>query len=682
MTTLVCTLLLAVCFPDDDPSARPDGIRPVPFHQVEITSEFWRPRLERQRSTLVPIALQRTQPAVEHLSAARDFLQGKPVPDHRPHRYVDSDLYKVIEGASYLLRMRRDPDLESKLDELAELIAAAQAPDGYLYPSHITGVGSSKDMMGDRPYEYVVHSHELYNMGHLYEAAVAYYLATGKRTLLDVAEKNAQHIQRVFFEGDPNYNDGKPVNQAPGHEEIEIGLVKLYHTTGNELYLDMARRFLEIRGVTYRPEGEGVMSPTYAQQHAPVFDQTEPVGHAVRAAYLYSAMADVGAATHDPRFQKPLDKIWENLVNTRLHITGGMGAVHGVEGFGRPYELPNADAYNETCAAVGNVLFNYRMFLLHGESKYLDVAEVALLNNVLAGVSLDGSRFFYVNPLEFDGARTFNFGTAGRAEWFQTACCPTNLARLIPQVAGMLYAVDSRDVYVTMFASSRTEVMIDQTPVELSQTTGYPWDGEVGIHVSAEKPVSMRLLLRIPSWTHVSFLPGRLYRYVESDQPATESVQIMVNGKPFLAHNERGFAVIERQWGTDDQVTLRLPMPVRISECAPEVEANRGRVAVTRGPLVYCAEGVDNRDPVQRFWVDPKTSDAATSLRTIEIDGIRIVQVEMPAHERTAQGKSQPARLVLTPYFAWNNRGSATMQVWIAAREELAQLPIDEPDND
>ncbi len=675
MMTLVLMLLLAV--PDAGATSDPSDIRPVPFHQVELTSEFWRPRLERQRSTLVPIALERTQGAVEHLRAARDFLQGKPVPNHRPHRYVDSDLYKVIEGASYLLQLRRDPELESRLDELAELIAAAQAPDGYLYPSHITHVGSARDMMGDRPYEYVVHSHELYNMGHLYEAAVAYYQATGKRTLLDVAEKNAQHIHRVFFEGDPNYNDGKPVNQAPGHEEIEIGLVKLYRATGNKRYLDTAKRFLEIRGVTYRPEGEGVMSPTYAQQHAPVFDQTEPVGHAVRAAYLYSAMADVGAAAHDPRFQRPLDKIWENLVNTRLHITGGMGAVHGVEGFGQPFELPNADAYNETCAAVGNVLFNFRMFLLHGESKYLDVAEVALLNNVLAGANLAGDRFFYVNPLEFDGTRPFNFGTAGRAEWFQTACCPTNLARLIPQVSGMLYAVDNRDVYVAMFASSRTRIDVGPTAVQLEQTTAYPWDGEIAIKVNAEKPVSMRLLLRIPSWTRQQFLPGRLYRHVESELPPGESVQIRVNGELFPAPIERGFAVIDREWDGGDLVTLHLPMPVRFDECTPEVEADRGRVAITRGPLVYCAEGIDNGDPVQRFWVDPKTPAAAASLRTIEIEGIRITQIVVPAMEKTANDTSRPAKLVLTPYFAWNNRGPATMQVWIAAREELAQPPSD-----
>ncbi|MCP3691154.1 MAG: hypothetical protein GY917_03070, partial [Planctomycetaceae bacterium] len=431
-------------------------LKPVPFNQVEMTSEFWRPRLVTQRKTLVPFAFERTQRGVEHLQAARDFLSGKKVEDHRAHRFIDSDLYKVMEGAAYLLQLQRDPELEKTLDELADVIAGAQHKNGYLYPSHTTGVGKAKNMMGDHPYTFIVHSHELYNVGHMYEAAIAYYRATGKKKLLDVAEKSAQHINKVIFEGDPKYNSGKPIRQAPGHQEMELALVKLYRVTGKSLYLDMARKFLEIRGVTYVPDGEGVMSPTYAQQHAPVTRQKEAVGHAVRATYLYSAMADVGTLTGEPAYGKALDRIWGNITDTRMHITGGLGAVHGIEGFGPQYELPNADAFNETCAAVGNVLFNYRMFLLHKDAKYLDVAEVALLNNVLAAVNLEGNRFFYVNPLEADGKYPFNHGTAGRAPWFGTACCPSNMARLVPQVPGMTYAHDDSNLYITFFAESRT----------------------------------------------------------------------------------------------------------------------------------------------------------------------------------------------------------------------------------
>jgi DUF1680 family protein len=404
------TLLGSCCVAADYP------LKPVPFNRVEMTSDFGRPRLQTQRKTLVPFAFERTQPGVEHLKAARDFLAGKKVEGHRAHRFIDSDLYKVMEGAAYLLQLRSDPELEKTLDDLADVIAGAQHENGYLYPSHTTGAGSSKNMMGDKPYTFIVHSHELYNVGHLYEAAIAYYRATGKKKLLDVAEKSAVHINKVIFEGDPKYNDGKPIRQAPGHQEMELALVKLYRVTGKKLYLDMARKFLEIRGVTYVPDGEGVMSPTYAQQHAPVTEQKEAVGHAVRATYLYSAMADVGTLTGEPAYGKALDRIWGNITNTLMHITGGLGAVHGIEGFGPQYELPNADAFNETCAAVGNVLLNYRMFLLHKDAKYLDVAEVALLNNVLAAVNLEGNRFFYVNPLEADGKYPFNHGTARRGE--------------------------------------------------------------------------------------------------------------------------------------------------------------------------------------------------------------------------------------------------------------------------
>ncbi|SVB20610.1 uncharacterized protein METZ01_LOCUS173464, partial [marine metagenome] len=414
--------------------AKDQPLQPVPFHKVEMTSEFWRPRLITQRKVLVPFAFEKTQRGVDHLQTAADFLAGKKVEGHRAHRFIDSDLYKVMEGAAYLAQLQDDPELEAQFDRIVDVIAAAQEPNGYLYPSHTTGVGRAKNMMGDKPYTYVVHSHELYNMGHMYEAAVAYYLATGKDKLLKVAEKNAQHVNKVFFEGDPKYNGGKPIRQAPGHQEIELALVKLHKVTGKQLYLDMARKFLEVRGVTYSPQGEGVRSRTYAQQQAPVTEQKEAVGHAVRATYLYAGMADVGQLTDNPAYAEALDRIWGNIVNTRMHITGGLGAIHGIEGFGPQYLLPNDDAFNETCAAVGNVLFNYRMFLLHKDAKYLDVAEVALLNNVLAAVNLEGNRFFYVNPLGADGKYPFNHGTGGRAPWFGTACCPSNMARLLPQV--------------------------------------------------------------------------------------------------------------------------------------------------------------------------------------------------------------------------------------------------------
>jgi uncharacterized protein len=660
---LISTALFAEAATVDFP------LKPVPFNKVEMTSDFWRPRLETQRKTLVPFAFERTQPGVEHLKAARDFLAGKNVEGHRAHRFIDSDLYKVMEGAAYLLQLRRDPELEAKLDELAEIITGAQEASGYLYPSHTMGVATVKHRMGEAPYTNVRQSHELYNVGHLFEAAIAYYQATGKTKLLEVAEKSAQHINQVFFVGDPKYNDGNPVRQAPGHQELELALVKLHRLTGKPLYLDMARKFLEIRGVTYVPDGEGTMSPTYAQEHAPVMQQKEAVGHAVRATYLYSAMADVGTLTGEPGYGRALDRIWGNIINTRMHITGGLGAVHGIEGFGPQYELPNADAFNETCAAVGNVLFNYRMFLLHKDARYLDVAEVALLNNVLAAVNLEGNRFLYVNPLDADGKHPFNHGTAGRAPWFGTACCPSNLARVIPQVPGMTYAHDDRDVYITFYAESRTEIAIDGVKVELQQKTAYPNDGEISLVVNPEKQKQFRVLLRIPTWARERFVPGELYRYVDS---SAESEHLTVNGQAVPLRLEKGFVAIDRQWKKGDRVQLTLPMPVRISECHAAVKANQNRVALTRGPFVLCAEGVDNGGATQRFFFTKNQEFGGAEVSTKTIDSGSFLQLRVGAQAVTADKSVEDSSLVLTPYYAWNNRGVSSMTVWFPRDPGLA----------
>ena len=634
-----------------------------------MTSAFWRPRLETQRKVLVPFAFEKTKSGVEHLQAAADALAGKKTDGHRPHRFIDSDLYKVMEGAAYLAKLRDDPELEAQFDRIVEVIAAAQESNGYLYPSHTTGVGAKKNMMGDKPYEFVVHSHELYNMGHLYEAAIAYYQATGKDKLLKVAEKNARHVNKVFFEGDPKYNGGKPIRQAPGHQEMELALVRLYRVTGKQLYLDMARKFLEIRGVTYVPNGEGVMAPTYAQQHAPVAKQREAVGHAVRATYLYSGMADVGVLTGNTAYARSLDRIWGDITNTRMHITGGLGAVHGIEGFGPQYELPNADAFNETCAAVGNVLFNYRMFLLHKDAKYLDVAEVALLNNVLAAVNLEGNRFFYVNPLAADGKYPFNHGTAGRAPWFGTACCPSNMARLLPQVQGMTYAHDDDNLYVTFFAESATKANVGGTQVGIQQATAYPNDGKIRINLKPKQPAKFALHLRIPTWTRDRFVPGDLYRFVK---PNTAAWSLRVNGEPVQAKVEKGFAVIDRQWKMGDRVELNLPMPVRLNTCNANVKANRDRVALTRGPFVLCAEGVDNGGATERFFFKQLPEVAKALLKTTTIQGGSFIQATTEASTLTAQDGARRQPLVLTPYYAWNNRGAGSMTVWFPRKQSMA----------
>jgi len=348
-------------------------IVPVPFNAVELRDAFWLPRLHTQKERTLPFALEKTEDAVENLRRCGEYRKGNRDELPFPHRFVSSDLYKVMEGAAYLLMLDRDPELEAQIDRIIEIIAKAQEDDGYLYVAHQCHIAFPSEM-GETPYSWVVHSHEVYNMGHMYEGAVAYYQATDKRAWLDVAERSAQHINRVFFEGDPNYNDGKPVNQAPGHQEVELALCKLHRATGKPLYLEMARRFLDIRGVTYRPDGEGTLAPEYAQQHRPVAEQESAVGHAVRAAYMYAGMAEVGAMTGDNCYDVALDRIWRNMVDTRMHITGGLGAVRGIEGFGPEFDLPNQDVYLETCAAIANVFFNYRMFLLHRDAAYFDVA--------------------------------------------------------------------------------------------------------------------------------------------------------------------------------------------------------------------------------------------------------------------------------------------------------------------
>ena len=645
-------------------------LNPVSFNEVKLEDNFWLPRLHTQKEVLVPFALDKTKPAVENLKRTANFLNGIPDELPFPHRFVASDLYKVMEGAAYLLKLYPDSELEAEMDRIIDIISEAQQEDGYNYESHVTGVSKSRiNEMGEKPYSYVVHSHELYNMGHMYEAAIAYFQATGKDKWLKVAEENAKHINKVFFEGDPNYNDGKPILQAPGHEEIELALVKLFRVTGDSLYLNMAKKFIDIRGVTYRPEGKGVMSPEYAQQHLPVREQTRAVGHAVRATYLYSGMADVSVYTVDSTLRPALNCIWHNIVDTKMHITGGLGAVHGIEGFGQEYDLPNKGAFNETCAAVGNVFFNHRMFLMEKDAKYMDVAEVALLNNVLAGVNLEGNRFFYINPLEADGITPFNHGMRGRSPWFGTACCPSNLARLIPQVPGMTYATTHNEIYCSFYAGNTTTLSLESGKVGLKQVTEYPFSETIKWEVTPEKNgQSFSMNFRIPTWTGNQFVPGELYFY--SDKAITSSKQndadgwvIRVNGKDTSADLVKGFAKINRKWKKGDIVELYLPMPLQFSKSIDKVDENRGLVCLSKGPLIYAAEGIDNDDILPNVFISdiPETFKLSTYTEGLMN---RIPKVEIPAREKTESGNKE-IELTLLPYYAWNNRGDGSMMTWL-----------------
>ncbi|MCT4646675.1 MAG: glycoside hydrolase family 127 protein [Carboxylicivirga sp.] len=646
-------------------------VTPIPFNEVILEDQFWLPRLNTQMETLVPFALEKTVPALENLRKCGQVLDGDTSEMPFCHRFVSSDLYKVMEGAAYLLKIEKNDKLEKQLDDIIDIIGDAQGEDGYLYVAHLTGVSNTQtDKMGETPYSLVRRSHELYNVGHLYEAAIAYYQATGKRKLLDIAEKNALHVNKVFFEGDPNYNGGKPINQAPGHQEIEMALVRMARVTGKDIYQKMAEKFLDVRSITYQPNGTGTQSVTYAQEHKPVTEQSSAVGHSVRATYMYSAMADVDAYNNNEKYTEALDRIWHNIVDTKMHITGGLGAIHGIEGFGPEYELPNKDAYNETCAAVGNVFLNYRMFLAEENAKYLDVAEIALYNNVLAGVNLDGNKFFYVNPLEADGKTPFNHGIAGRSPWFGCACCPANIARLIPQVSGLMYAVKENTIFCTLYGGNRSDISINSGVVSLKQETNYPYEGTVNIEVNPEKNnQKFDLKLRFPTWSFKKFVPGKLYSYTDSD---FEKVTIKVNGKAIDTKLDKGFVSINRKWKKNDKVTLDIPMPVRLNTCIHEVEANRGRLALTRGPLVYCAEEVDNNGVVQRLLIDDSSINNS-KLSTIETGKLKgITQVTINGLE-VKDGKTSPANVVLTPYYAWDNRGTGSMVTWIPTEQHLAE---------
>lgn len=673
--SLICVLLAITSY-----NAYSQTLIPVSFDKVTLQDHFWSNRMKLQKEVLVPVAFERTEEAVEDLRRTANYLKGIKEPLPSDSRFNTSDLYKVIEGAAYLLKMERDSELEKQIDDIAKIISEAQEEDGYLYPAHTTGSFVTAPRwggagMGDKPYSWVVHSHELYNIGHLYEAAVAYYQATGKKNLLDIAEKSAKHVNKVFFEGDAKYNNGKPVNQAPGHQEIELALVKLYRVTGNELYLNMSKKFLDIRGVTYVPDGKGTMSPEYAQQHAPVRDQDEAVGHAVRAVYMYSAMSDVGSLANDPTMNPALDKIWHNIVDTRMHITGGLGAVHGIEGFGPEYELPNKEAYDETCAAVGNVFFNHRMFLLEKDGKYMDVAEVALLNNVLAGVNLEGNKFFYVNPLESDGM-------VDRSHWFGTACCPTNLARLIPQISGLMYAYTDDEIYCSFYTSSSVDIPLKSGNVKVEQKTEYPFDESIVLNINPEKNnQKFAVKMRIPTWTGSQFVPGKLYNYIDDN---SKNWEIYINGKKEgniasgkgEASLDKGFLSINRKWKKGDKVELRLPMPVRFNRAIEEVKADNERLAVTKGPLVYCAEGVDNISEANRYYIDNITKDFTIEQeKTGLLAGIDFIK-GIPAKYLDTKGATHESSLTLVPYYAWNNRGVSSMNIWFAENEQKVRESV------
>ena len=664
---IVLAFLLGIFGQSSAKNDNAKSLKQVPFNKVELNDNFWLPRLKIQKEVLVPFSLNKMEYSIENLRSVAAHLRGEEVTRKFVGRnYSSSDLFKVMEGIAYILMIEKDAALEAKMDEIIDIIAASQKPDGYLYehhilPEHLRNTRNNGDS-GKLPYSNVKSSHELYNLGHMYEAAIAYYQATGKRKWLDVAEKHAQHINKVFFEGDANYNGGKPVMQSPGHQEIELALVKMYHATGKKLYLNMAERFINIRGKnggSYR-----------IQEHKPVREQHEAVGHAVRATYQYASMADIVAATGDVTMMPTLEAIWHDLVDRKMQIIGGLGTVPAIEGFGPAYSLPNRDTYNETCAAIGNLFFNYRMFLMSANAKYVDVAEIALYNNILAGVNLKGDKFFYVNPLQNNKHKAFNQGNGGRSPWFSTACCPSNLARLIPQIPGMVHSTIDNNIYCSFYAGTSTEVTLKGGVVKLCQTTDYPFDGKISITVEPKaKSEKFTLWVRIPSWVNDKFVPGELYSYADGKQM---QYSLAVNGEKITTQAVNGFVPIERKWRKGDKVELNLPMEVRYSKAIEKVEADRNRICITRGPIVFCAEEVDNAHDVATYFI-PDSNMGVTSMGSFSSGVMSNIPYIKQQCSALVNDEAVASTLTLVPYYAWNNRGDyAAMNTWFARDKATA----------
>jgi len=655
-------VLGSLMWPSVESEARSPGdypIRPVPFTAVTVADSFWSPRLDTNRTVTVRYDFQKCERTgrISNFAKAGGLEEGD---FEGLFGFNDSDVYKVIEGASYALSLQPDPELERYIDNLAVKIAAAQEEDGYLYTVGTIGALAEEPICCiSRPrWSDLKSGHELYNLGHFYEAAVAHHQATGKRTLLDVALRSANLLTTVFG---PGRNMG-----VPGHQEVEIGLVKLYRATGERKYLDLARFFLDQRGNAAGHELYGA----YNQDHEPVVEQTEAVGHAVRAGYMYAGMADVGALTGDPGYVDAIGRIWENVVGRKLYITGGIGARHQGEAFGDDYELPNRTAYAETCAAIANAMWNHRLFLLHGDGKYLDVLERVIYNGVLSGVSLDGEHFFYPNPLASDGHETFNQGAAGRKGWFDCSCCPTNLVRFLPSIAGYVYAQRERDVFVNLFVAGSARMDIDGRPVTIRQETRYPWEGRVKVTLEPERDEELTVHVRVPGWARGRPVPSDLYRYLDSPgQPAV----LAVNGEPTKVELVKGFAVIRRTWKKGDTLELTLPMPVRRVVSHEDVKANTGRVALERGPVVYCAEAVDNGGKVLNL-VLPDDAPLQARRREDLLGGITVVEGRALGLSPAADGRSVITReqdFVAVPYYAWAHRGEGEMEVWLPRLVQL-----------
>ena len=639
---LTATFLTCLCITGNAQINHGYPIDPVPFTSVKVTDSFWGQRLQASREVTIPLAFSKC----EETGRYENFIKAAHPSDTykvEGFSFDDTDVYKTIEGASYSLQTYPDKKLQKYIDSILVIVAGAQEPDGYLYTARTMNPKHPHNWAGKERWVAVENlSHEFYNLGHMVEGAVAHYQATGKRNFLDIAIKYADCVCREIGNGP------EQKKYVPGHQIAEMALVKLYMVTGDKKYLDQAKFFLDTRGYTSRKDA-------YSQAHKPVVEQDEAVGHAVRAVYMYSGMADVAAITGDSSYIKAIDKIWDNIVSKKIYITGGIGARHAGEAFGNNYELPNLSAYCETCAAIGNVYMNYRLFLLHGDAKYFDVLERTLYNGLISGVSLDGGSFFYPNPLSSSGKYS-------RKPWFGCACCPSNVSRFIRSLPGYVYAVKDDQVYVNLFLSNKAELKVDKKKIILEQETDYPWKGDIRLKI-AQGNQNFTMKLRIPGWVRGNVLPGDLYAYADNQKPV---YRVSVNGQTVKSDVNNGYLSIARKWKKGDVVEVHFDMLPRIVKANPKVEADRGRVAVERGPIVYCAEWPDNRFNIHSVLLNQHPQFKVTEKPEL-LYGINQLTTDAQALSYDMAGKlvAKDVELTLIPYYAWAHRGEGDMEVWL-----------------
>lgn len=618
-------------------------IEPINIRNVKVHDDFWLPIIQRVQERTIEYAIEkcREEGRFDNFLIAGGQMEGS-VKGVMP--FDDTDVYKIIEGASNSLISAPNPKLEKLLDSLVSIIRVGQETDGYLTtwrtidPAKPPASWVTVDK-GER-WESLDRSHELYNAGHLFEAAVVHYKATGKKNFLDIAIKNADLMVQTFGEG-----EGK-IAAVPGHQIIETGLIKLYQTTGKKEYFDLAKYFLDHRG---KPEHHELFGD-YSQDHVPVIDQDEVVGHAVRAVYMYAGMTDIAAIEKDTSYLKAVNALWDNMVNKKMYITGGIGAKHEGEAFGENYELPNLTAYNETCAAIGDVYWNHRLHNLTGNVKYFDVIERTLYNGLISGLSLDGQQFFYPNALESNGVYKFNQGACTRKDWFDCSCCPTNVIRFLPAMPGLIYSKTDDTVFVNLYAANDATVDLKAQTVKLSQETKYPWDGKVKLTVNPAEAGKFTMKFRVPGWARNKVLPGDLYQYATV---INEKNKISLNGEEIDVQAEDGYFAISREWTKGDMVELEFPMEVRKVKANQLVAENKDKMSLEYGPIVYAVEEMDNKGDFEKIALSTD-EEFQVNMQPDLLRGVNTISNE---------------NLTAIPYYAWSNRGVGKMKVWLPTKK-------------